>query len=241
MKEKLFHFKQFSIDQSHAAMKVGTDSDLLGALAAGGNNILDIGTGTGVLALFMAQRFPHANVTAIDIDEGAIIDAKKNFESSPFRNRLTLYHTSLQDFCTLKLSHEASDQLFDSIVCNPPYFDKSLECPDRSRALARHTSSLPFNILIESAYNLLCDGGMFSVILPPEVLSDFSAESLMAGFWLQDAFHISSLPHKAPKRYVLIYKKGRAEVHDHICCIRNADLSYSSWHNDLLKDFLITC
>ncbi|MBR4275772.1 MAG: methyltransferase domain-containing protein [Prevotella sp.] len=235
-----FHFQQFSIDQSHAAMKVGTDSDLLGALAAGGKRILDIGTGTGVLALFMAQRYSDAHITAIDIDEGAIIDATTNFSNSSFSARLTLHHVSLQDFvCSSSPMGGGQEGAFDSIICNPPYFDKSLECPDRSRAIARHTSSLPFPLLIDSAYRLLCNGGMFSVIIPTEVLSTFSAESLMVGFSLRDAFHISSVPHKAPNRHVLIYKKGRAEeVHDHTCCIRNADLSYSSWYKKITGDFL---
>ena len=121
-RKDFFEFQQFTIDQSHAAMKVGTDSDLLGALSAGGNRILDIGTGTGVLSLFMAQRFPTASITAIDIDENAIIDAKKNFASSPFSDRITLIHTSLQDF-----SRNYNGQPFDCIVCNPPILTKVLK------------------------------------------------------------------------------------------------------------------
>ena len=249
----LFHFQQFTIDQSHAAMKVGTDSDLLGALAAGGKRILDIGTGTGVLALLMAQRFPDAHVTAIDIDENAIIDATTNFANSPFSERLTLYHTSLQDFVSpnsqeLSTSPQVSEspspwertgeRFFDSIICNPPYFDRSLEAPDKSRARARHTFSLTFKELISSAYQLLVDGGTFSVCIPPEVLSIFSAECLLTGFWLQHNYQIKSLPHKPPKRYILIYKKGRTECTDHEHCMRNADHSYSEWYKKITGDFL---
>lgn len=213
-------------------MKVGTDSDLLGALAAGGEHILDIGTGTGVLALMMAQRFPEAHVTAIDIDEGAVSDARENFAKSPFASRLTLHHTSLQDYI-------ATSPLYDSIVCNPPYFDKSLEAPDRSRTRARHTSSLPFRELIEGAYALLLEDGTFSVILPPEVLPAFSAECLITGFRLSHCYRIKTVPHKSPKRYVLIYKKGQIETTEETFCIRNADLSYSEWHDKLMKDFLL--
>ena len=227
-----FRFKQFSIRQDRAAMKVGTDSDLLGALAAGGEHILDIGTGTGVLALMMAQRFPEAHVTAIDIDEGAVSDARDNFANSPFASRLTLHHTSLQDYI-------ATSPLYDSIVCNPPYFDKSLEAPDRSRTRARHTSSLPFRELIEGAYTLLHEDGTFSVILPPEVLPAFSAECLITGFRLSHCYRIKTVPHKSPKRYVLIYKKGQTETTEETFCIRNADLSYSEWHDNLMKDFLL--
>ena len=213
-------------------MKVGTDSDLLGALAAGGEHILDIGTGTGVLALMMAQRFPEAHVTAIDIDEGAVSDARENFANSPFASRLTLHHTSLQDYI-------ATSPLYDSIVCNPPYFDKSLEAPDRNRTRARHTSSLPFRELIEGAYTLLHEDGTFSVILPPEVLPAFSAECLITGFRLSHCYRIKTVPHKSPKRYVLIYKKEQTETTEETFCIRNADLSYSEWHDNLMKDFLL--
>lgn len=232
-----FEFQQFTIDQRHAAMKVGTDSDLLGALAEGGENILDIGTGTGVLALMMAQRFSKAHITAIDIDEGAILDATNNFSSSPFSERLTLHHCSLQDFM-LHPEGGNTNGTFDSIICNPPYFDKSLEAPDKSRTRARHTSSLPFRELIEGAYQLLEPDGTFSVIIPPEVLPAFSAECLLAGFWLKHCYKIKTLPHKAPKRYILIYKKGRTESIEETVCLRNTDSTYSDWHNEIMKDFL---
>ena len=232
-RKDFFEFQQFTIDQSHAAMKVGTDSDLLGALSAGGERILDIGTGTGVLSLFMAQRFPTASITAIDIDENAIIDATKNFASSPFSDRITLIHTSLQDF-----AKNYDGQPFDCIICNPPYFDKSLETPDKSRTRARHTSSLTFKELISCAYNLLADGGVFSVCIPPEVLSVFSAECLLSGFWLQSNYMIKSIPSKPTKRFILIYKKGRTECTSFTYCMRNEDHTYSEWYNTLMSDFL---
>ncbi|MBR4650190.1 MAG: methyltransferase [Prevotella sp.] len=232
----MFHFKQFDIRQDHAAMKVGTDSDLLGALAEGGERILDIGTGTGVLALMMAQRFPKANITAIDIDADAILDASYNFSHSPFADRLTLHHCSLKDFVKVRVKVN----LFDSILCNPPYFDKSLEAPDKGRARARHTSSLPFSELIESAYELLQDDGIFSVILPPEVLPTFSAHALITGFWLKHCYKIKTVPSKDPKRYILIYQKGRTDSQEETVCLRNADNTFSDWHNRLLAEFL-TC
>ena len=229
----MFHFKQFSIRQDYAAMKVGTDSDLLGALAEGGTRILDIGTGTGVLALMMAQRFPDAHITAIDIDADAIMDASYNFSHSPFADRLTLHHCSLKDFVNVNVG------TFNAILCNPPYFDNSLEAPDKHRAIARHTSSLPFSQLIESTYHLLEAGGRFSVILPPEVLPNFSAEALITGFSLKHCLKIKTVPGKTPKRYVLIYKKGYTESTEEEYCLRNADGTFSDWHNQLLRDFLL--
>lgn len=233
-----FHFQQFSIVQDHAAMKVGTDSDLLGALGAGGDDILDIGTGTGVLSLMMAQRFPSASITAIEIDDNAVIDASTNFAASPFHDRITLHHTSFQKFLS---EHEQSgtNELYDSIICNPPYFDKSLECPDLGRNRARHSSNLPFDVLIQGAYTLLKDGGVFSVCIPPEVFTIFDKECHFAGFTLRDNHAIKSVPEKGVKRHILIYKKGVATTpNKHIACMRDADRSVSQWYKTLMKDFL---
>ena len=166
MKKKLFRLKLFTIDQTNASMKVGTDSDLLGTMAYGGKNILDIGTGTGILTLMMAQRFPEAQFTAVEIDDKAVIDASTNFSSSPWSERITLIHDSFQSFIEKEIS-EGRQERFDAIICNPPFFDKSLECPEQGRQRARHTSSLPFETLIDGAYRMLEEGGPFSLILPP--------------------------------------------------------------------------
>lgn len=230
-----FNFQQFTIRQTHAAMKVGTDSDLLGALCAGGRAVLDIGTGTGVLSLMLAQRFPEARITAIEIDENAVLDAAYNFEQSKWADRLALVHSSLQDY----LQQNPLPQ-FDAVVCNPPYFDRSLECPDQGRSRARHTSSLPFPVLIGGAYDLLAPEGLFSVCIPPEVLKDFDSQCRSAGFSLYQNFIIKTIPEKGSKRYVLVYKKGNVEVVDEqVCCMRNLDRTRSDWYLDLMKDFLI--
>lgn len=243
MSVNLFKYQQFTICQDHAAMKVGTDSDLLGTLGEGGQHILDIGTGTGVLSLMMAQRYPEAQITAVEIDENAILDASRNFAESKFADRITLHHSSFQDF----LSSYKEDlqntnlelQRFDSVICNPPYFDKSLECPDQGRSRARHSSSLPFDVLARGAYALLTEGGVFSVCIPPEVLDAFSAECAFAGFSLRDCYQIKSLPHKPPKRYVLVHQKGLTQpARSYTYCMRNEDHSRSEWYKELMKDFL---
>lgn len=232
---EVFQYKQFTVCQKHAAMKVGTDADLLGTLAAGGHHILDIGTGTGIISLMMAQRFPDATIEAIDIDDNAIIDATENFANSPFASRLSLEKISFQDF--LKRNPEP---IYDCIVCNPPYFDKSTESNNLSRTRARHTSSLPFSVLIEGAYRLLKDEGVFSVCIPPEVLEEFSAECIFKGFWLKAMYKVKSIPEKEPKRYILVHKKGCPVTPDiQTYCMRNSDKSRSAWYNDLLRDFHI--
>ena len=241
MKKKLFRLKQFTIDQTHASMKVGTDSDLLGAMAHGGKNILDIGTGTGILTLMMAQRFPQARFTAVEIDDNAVIDAHTNFASSPWSERIILIHNSFQNFIEKEIT-EGRQERFDAIICNPPFFDKSLECPDQGRQRARHTSSLPFESLIDGAYRMLEEGGAFSLILPPEVLGNFCLKAKERGFTLKERNGIQTLPDNPPKRYVLIFQKildPSLLVSETTFSMRNSDNTYSQWYNDLLRDFLL--
>lgn len=239
----IFRYKQFDIEQQHAAMKVGTDSDLLGTLAEGGRDILDIGTGTGIISLMLAQRYPEATITAVEIDDDAVLDARVNFSQSRFASRLSLRHQSFQDYLSDVTTTYTPSQdfgLYDCVVCNPPYFDRSLECDTLGRTRARHTSSLPFPVLAGGAYKLLKEGGVFSVCIPGEVFEDFSAECVMCGFWLKELYRIQSVPDKPAKRYVLVHQKGRAgetRVHDH--CMRNADRSRSEWYKELMRDFLL--
>lgn len=234
MRNNYFQFKQFTIHQTRAAMKVGTDAALLGTLAAGGSRILDVGAGTGIISLMMAQRFPEAEITAVEIDENAYLDADDNFRESPFADRLTLHKTSFQEFAQQPIS-------YDCIVSNPPYFDESLENPDEGRTKARHTSSLSFHDLIGGAYRMLENGGVFSVCIPPEVLKKFSAEALIVGFSLREIYGIRSVPRKPnPKRYVLVYQKGvLCEPKEYFYCMQNADGSRSEWYQELMKDFYL--
>lgn len=240
-KKNIFHFKQFSIDQTHAGMKVGTDSDLLGTMAHGGHDILDIGTGTGILTLMMAQRFPDARLTAIEIDDNAVMDAAMNFRNSPWSDRITLFHTALQDYMPV--------YKFDAIVCNPPYFDKSLECPSIERQRARHTSSLPFSTLVDKSYEMLDDGGRLSVILPSQVMNGFCQLCLERGFCLIEDNIIHTLPDTPPKRHILVFRRPLRVSTAEACrdaapmvntyCIRNTDNSYSQWFKLQLQDFLV--
>lgn len=235
MKSNIFRYKQFSVVQDHAAMKVGTDSDLLGTLAAGGMRILDIGTGTGIISLMMAQRFPNARITAVEIDDDAVQDARVNFSASPFADRIELFHMSFQEYLQVH-----PEPVFDCVVCNPPYFDKSLECDNLGRARARHTFSLPFPVLVGGAYALLKEDGVFSVCIPPEVTDTFKTECLLTGFWLQDDYQVKALPQNPPKRYVLVHKKGKMIFpRVHTFCMRNEDHSRSEWYHQQLRDFLL--
>ena len=162
MANPFFTFKQFTIRHDRCAMKVGTDGVLLGAWTNVNHShrLLDIGTGTGLIALMLAQRCPQAFITAIDIDAEAVEQARENTLSSPWKDRVEVL---LQDICTFP-----ANQQFDTIVSNPPYFIDSLKCPDNQRNTARHTDTLDAARLLESVARLLTDDGRFSIILPAE-------------------------------------------------------------------------
>ena len=155
-----FRFKQFAVEQEDVAMKVGTDGVLLGAWAycEGAERILDIGTGTGVIALQMAQRNPEAQISAVEIDEIAAKRARANFDLSPWAERLTVVQSAVQEF--------APAEKFDLIVSNPPYFVDSLLPPDAKRSTARHTHDLTFEELDNAVCRLLSESGKFALILP---------------------------------------------------------------------------
>ena len=209
----MFQFKQFTIHQDRTAMKVGTDGVLLGAwapIAPQATRLLDIGTGTGLIALMLAQRLeqrlPH--IDAIDIDQSSIEQAAENIVNSPFAKYITTYHSSLQDH-----NPEAK---YDAIVCNPPYFVASLKCPDAQRTQARHTDSLSFNDLLQHSARLLNDGGSLSVVLPVNEGNQLIELAPKYGFSLTHLTKVHPTPTAPPKRLLLQF------------VIRNSQLNHSS-------------
>ena len=156
----MFQFKQFSISQEKSAMKVGTDGVLLGAWIPVDKtkNILDIGTGTGLIALMLAQRNSLANIHAIEIEENACMEANLNFKNSPWLERLTVFNDSLQSF--------KNDVKYDLIVSNPPYFTDTFKNTDSERTLARHVGNLSFQDLLFYTVSLLNDHGTCAFIIP---------------------------------------------------------------------------
>lgn len=239
-----FTFKKFTIEQDRCAMKVGTDGVLLGAWARGGSKILDIGTGTGLISLMMAQRFPMADVSAIDIDKDAVIQARENIANSPFYERIKVENASLQEYaeriCSSK-DLEGENALFDAIVSNPPYFENSLKNPDSQRTLARHTDSLSFASLVKCAYKLLSDDGMFSVVLPADAIDSFMGEAYIMGFTLSRKCLVKTTPQKAPKRVLLeLMKMGASQQFESSTeCMLNPDGSRSEWYSALTREFYI--
>ncbi|MCR9182544.1 MAG: methyltransferase [Flavobacteriaceae bacterium] len=161
-----FQFKQFTIEQDRCAMKVGTDGVLLGvwtSLESNPQSILDIGTGTGLLGLMLAQRSTADQIDALEIDEDAYEQCVENFENSPWADRLFCYHASLDEFV-----EEMEEEHYDLIVCNPPYFvpnERETDIPE-NRKKARFYDSLPFEDLFESASRLLSEEGELAVVIP---------------------------------------------------------------------------
>lgn len=193
----MFRFKQFTVAQELCAMKVGTDGVLLGAWAHGGSCILDIGTGTGVIALMMAQRFPDAQVTAIDIDDGAVRQAAANVAQSPFDLRIKVTQASLQE-------HKG---LYEAIVCNPPFFIDSMQAPDRQRNMARHATTLTYAELMQHAWRLLSDDGELSVVVPFDYRKRMEDEATFVGFFPSRVCAVSTSERKPAKRYLLAFRK----------------------------------
>jgi tRNA1Val (adenine37-N6)-methyltransferase len=178
---KFFRFKQFQLTDAHSAMKVGMDAVLLGSWLQTRNyqKVLDVGCGSGLIALMMAQRFASARITGIDIHEGSIRDAAYNFEHSPWANRLHAVHRDFKEFNT--------PDSFDLIISNPPFFNASLLPPEENRAEARHDISLPLEDLIRYSRQLLDDNGIFALVYPfdrEQQLLDIAAKSGLYPFFI---------------------------------------------------------
>lgn len=235
MANDFFQFKQFIVRQQHCAMKVGTDGTLLGSWAsatAGACRILDVGTGTGLIALMMAQRFPEARVTGIDIDADAVGQASENALESPFKERIMIREGDVTRM-------EDTDG-FDAIVCNPPFFDRSLTCPDQQRTEARHTVSLTYRQLMESAFRLLKDDGRLSVIIPSDCRSRLESEAHLVGFFISRICSIQTTPKKIPKRYMIEFRKQPVKEIDTECgIIELSPQERSPWYQQLINDFYI--
>lgn len=229
MSNDYFRFKQFTVHQSRCAMKVGTDGVLLGAWANGGQRILDIGTGTGLIALMMAQRFPSSDVVGIDIDEEACIQAQENVSASPY-HRVTINCTDVRTL----------EGCFDSVVSNPPYFEASLLCPDEQRTLARHTVTLRYRELVNSVWHLLDNQGEFSVVIPVTSKSRMESEAALVGFFKARECLIKTTPRKAPKRCLLAFRKHLPISVEHtVGILQESPNVLSEWYHSLTRDFYL--
>ena len=201
MPNPYFAFKQFTVRHDRCAMKVGTDGVLLGAWTdlSHSRRILDIGTGTGLIALMLAQRCMDARITAIDLDSAAVEQAQENIQASPWKDRIEALQ---QDICTYH-----PNRTFDTIVSNPPYFIDSLKCPDGQRSTARHTDTLDADRLIGKVSDLLTSGGRFSIILPAEQTEDLIRVAGEKGLHPSRQTWVITRPGLSPKRILMEFRK----------------------------------
>lgn len=231
---KIFQFKQFSIDQTNCGMKVNTDAALLGSIAHNDcvKQILEIGTGTGVIALMLAQRYPAARIDAVEIDARAAETAGLNFRNSPFSTKIELIKSSFEE-------HFSSTSVkYDLIVSNPPYFVNSLQSDDPFKRLARHTNKDFFKNLLSGAAEHLSATGLLYLILPldtAELLKDMFAGSELAIF---KTIFVHSFPESKPYRCILVIGIISQSVETQKFVIYEKQNVYTEEYRMLLKDFL---
>lgn len=233
---KPFKFKQFQIHQDRCAMKIGTDGVLLGAwptLTHNPKSILDIGAGTGLIALMLAQRCEAETIDALEIDEGAYEQCVENFEASPWGDRLFCYHTGLDEFLD-----EIEDQ-YDLIVSNPPFHAEEVSSGNAARDIARQNQSLPFVELIEGVSNLLSPNGIFCTIIPYKEETQFIMMAEQSGLYPQHMTRIKGNPSSEIKRSLLHFSFNEKEVIKDSLTIETERHRYTSEYIALTKEFYL--
>ena len=236
MRGKGFTFKQFHIDHSKCAMKVGTDGTLIGAWASIPYEqcaILDIGTGTGLIAIMAAQRAAQAQVVGIDIDSDCIEQARENVAASSWSERISIIHSALQEFTSTKA--------FDVIISNPPYFVDSLLSPDDKRSTARHTTTLSFNDLCDGVLCLLASDGIFALILPPTEAERFLSVA-RGRLFLTRRCDVWSTPESGVKRVMMeLQKQPPKELPqlEKLIIEDSGPMGYSAEYRQLTRDFYL--
>ena len=233
----MFQFKQFAVQQDHCAMKIGTDAVLLGAWCPIKNNpfsILDIGAGTGILSLMLAQRSNAAQIDAIEINDEAYEQCVENFESSPWGDRLFCFHAGLDEFLD-----EPEDE-YDLIISNPPFYSENYKTDSAQRDLARFQEAMPFEDLIEAVRLLLSENGIFAVIIPfkeEEKFIDLCAE---VELYPIKVTRVKGTPTTEVKRSLLAFKRYELSVltADELV-IETARHQYTEDYIALTKDFYL--
>ena len=204
----MFRFKKFAVNDEGATMKVGTDAVLLAALADsdGAASILDIGTGCGVVALIVAQRNATAIIHAVEPDKSSALCALRNFEASPWHDRLMVFEATVQHIAS------TTRHTYDCIVSNPPYFCHSLKSPSETRNMARHSDSLPFDELAAAVEALLSPEGTFTAILPCPEADEFIATAKGQNLFCQKEILVFSKPQGKPLRKVFVLGRNAAAM-----------------------------
>ena len=229
----MFRFKQFGIAQEKCAMKVGTDGTLLGAWVKANKpqQILDIGTGTGLIAMMLAQRFPKAHVKAIEIDMDASQQAAENFQNTKWSSQLSVENISLQGF--------QHNSIFDLIVCNPPYFENNLKANNKQRTQARHNDTLSFETLIDGSAKLLNKNGSLAIILPSESKNKVEEIAQKNHLYLNRLCWVKGTEKTTIKRAILQFSFQEHSLEENTLVIEKERHIYTEEYTKLCKDFYL--
>lgn len=235
MSTNQFQFKHFTIHQSDCAMKVGTDGVLLGAWCpvTKGVNALDIGTGTGLIALMLTQR-GAASVIGVEIEPDAVKQATDNVKNTHWNNQIQIVNADINCFADESTEH------FELIVCNPPFFNNSLKNPDSKRTLARHTDTLSFDQLLHCASKLLTPTGSFCVVLPESEREKFEILAIQHTLYLTRRAIVRTVATSEKKKRVLLsFSKSPAELIDETFAIALPGGEYTDDYKKLTRDFYL--
>jgi tRNA1Val (adenine37-N6)-methyltransferase len=233
-----FHFKQFSVEQNRSAMKIGTDGVLLGAWASLENDpqtILDVGTGTGVIALMLAQRSGAELIDAVEIDENAYEQSVENFENSDWGDRLFSYHAEFDEF----VEEMQDEEKYEFIISNPPFYSDNYSSEDARRDQARFTEALPFDELLSGVSKLLSAEGRFNVIIPRKEEATFLELAQSFKLFPQRITRVKGTPETAEKRSLLELGFSEVEVKVDELTIEIARHEYTPEYIELVKDFYL--
>ncbi len=231
-----FQFKQFRIVQERSAMKVGMDGVLLGAWAnaSGAERMLDIGAGTGLIALMLAQKNALAQIDAIEIDRDACEEAIFNVQQSKWSDRINLFCSSFQVFAA------ETEKKYDLIVSNPPFFSNGVKAPAETRAQARHSDTLPLDVLISGAANLLQENGKIALILPVEMLQEIENLAKSNALFLSRLCRVKPNPVKPDFRILVeLSKKQIALQEENLVIEFETHHDYTPKYKELTKDFYL--
>jgi tRNA1Val (adenine37-N6)-methyltransferase len=233
---KPFKFKQFTVFQDRCAMKIGTDGVLLGAWASISNSpesILDIGAGTGLIGLMLAQRCHAETIDAIEINTDAFEQCVENFEASPWADRLFCYHASMDEFL------DEVDDKYDLIISNPPFYSEVVSSGDDARDLARQNSALPFKDLLKGAANLLSKNGIFAIIIPFKEEKEFINDAANIGLYPIRLLRVKGHPESEVKRSLLELHMKKTGILTSELTIEKGRHQYTQDYINLTKDFYL--
>ncbi len=236
---KPFQFKEFTVHQDKTAMKIGTDAVLLGAwcdLESLPSTILDVGSGTGVISLMLAQRSKAMTIDAVEIDENAYEQTVENFEQSNWGDRLFCYHTSFVDFA-VEIAEEEEE--YDVVVSNPPFYTDSFKTENEARNKARFTSSLSFEELLEGVSKILSERGRFSTIIPFKEEESFIELAKKYNLYLNRVCRIKGTPNTEVKRSLLAFSFAETSIQEEELTIETKRHQYTDAYINLTKDFYL--